>query len=325
MPAATCSDAEFMELWRTHGGADAVAKALGLSNRAIHQRRRSIERRHNQKLVATAHSARGDHYKHLSPYEHKANHHLGLLNGIVIVFSDAHFVPGIRTTANKGLLRLIRELKPKAIVNGGDSFDGAQISRFPRPGFLDQGPTVIQELNACKERLGEIEEAGGRAKLVWCLGNHDLRLEARLAMNVPQFEGVHGFHLKDHFPTWIPAWCCWVNDDTMVAHRYKNGIHATHTNAVNAGVNIVTGHLHQLKVTPFRDFRSNRYGVDSGTLAEPMGPQFVNYLEGKMPNWRSGFVVLTFKDGQLLMPQLAQKWDEKHIEFAGRLIDVSRE
>lgn len=324
MPNPVCSDAEFIELWRTHGGAAELSKIINVSERHILARRRRIEQRHNIALPA-ANAARAHHYKHLHPYEHKANHHLGLLNGQVIVFSDAHFHPGIRTVANKGLLRLIRELKPKAVINGGDAFDGARISRFPRPGFLDAGPTVVQELKACKERLEEIQEAAGRAKLVWCLGNHDLRLEARLAANVPEFEGVHGFHLKDHFPDWIPAWCCWINDDTIVSHRYKNGIHATHTNAVNSGVNIITGHLHQLKVTPFADFRGNRYGVDSGTLADPTGPAFVNYLEGKAPNWRSGFVVLTFKDGRLLMPQLAQKWDEKHIEFAGKLIDVSME
>jgi hypothetical protein len=39
-----------------------------------------------------------------------------------------------------------------------------------------------------------------------------------------------------------------------------------------------------------------------------------------MPAWRSGFVVLTFKKGQMLMPELVQKFDEDHVEFRGHLI-----
>lgn len=322
MTQAACTDAEFVELWRTHKSATRVAEILQVDLRNVHGRRRRLEKLHNICIEAKAASAA--HYKHLQPEEHKANHHLGLLNGQVIVFSDAHFRGSIRTTANKGLLKLIRELKPKAVVNGGDAFDGASISRHPRIGWEHQ-PTVVEELKSCKDRLEEIQEAAGRAKLVWTLGNHDSRFSSRLAANAPQFANVHGFQLKDHFPAWIPSWCCWVNDGTIISHRYKNGVHATHTNAVNAGVNIVTGHLHQLKWTRFTDFRGDRYGVDTGTLAEPMGPQFLSYLEGKRPNWASGFAVLTFKDGRMMMPQLVQKWDETHVEFCGQLIDVSKE
>jgi hypothetical protein len=324
MPAPIVPEAEFVELWRTLKSAEAVAQAIGATARSVHTRRRDIERRRGVRLEASAKNA--EKYKHLHPYEHKANHHLGILNGQVVCFSDAHYWPQIRTTAHKALCKLIRELKPKAVINGGDAFDGARISRYPRPGFLDAGPTVIEELKACKERLEEVQEAAGRAKLVWTLGNHDARFEARLAANAPDYEGIKGFHLKDHFPAWIPSWCCWVNEGAVISHRWKGGIHAAYNNTVQSGVNIITGHLHALKWTPYTDFRGiERYGVDTGTLAEPTGPQFVNYLEGKHPNWASGFVVLTFKDGRMLEPQIVRKWDEKTVQFAGRLIDVSDE
>lgn len=324
MPAPVCSDQEFIELFKTHGSVAVVARTLGLAEQKIRSRRRRLEVKYNIRLEGHAQPARSRHYSNLSPTEYKANHHLGLLNGQVIVFSDAHFIPQVRTVANKGLLKLIRELKPRAVICGGDAFDGASISRHPRIGW-EHRTTVIEELRACKDRLSEIAEAAGRAKLVWTLGNHDSRFSSRLAANAPEFAGVHGFQLKDHFPEWIPAWACWVNDSSVVKHRYKGGVHATHNNTVNAGVNIVTGHLHQLKVTPFADYTGNRYGVDAGTLAEPMGPQFINYTESGPLNWRSGFVVLTFKDGRMLLPQIAQKWDESHIEFGGSLINVSKE
>lgn len=327
MPAALISDDEFIELWRTHQSPAAVARALGLTERAVHNRRRRLERTHTIRLEAK--DVRAKHYTHLqTAHQHPQRYDLGILNGVVIDFSDSHFWPSLRTTAFKGLLHLTRNLQPHAVVNGGDAFDGASISRFPRIGW-DQTPSIIQELKACDAALGEIEEAAKKARhnvqLPWCLGNHDARFENRLAANAPQYEQVHGFSLKDHFPAWRPCWAVWNNNDTVFKHRYKGGTHATHNNTVNAGVNIVTSHLHSLKVTPFDDYHGTRYGVDTGTLADPLGPQFENYLEQSPTNWRSGFVVLTFHKGKLLWPEVCKVLDEKAglIEFRGQVMDVS--
>lgn len=325
MPAPRVSDAEFIELFRTLKSATKVGAATGVAVNMVHRRRRSLEQKYHIKLDAGSESAKA--YTHLqTTHVHPQRYDLGILNGVVIVFSDAHFWPGIRTTALKGLLHFIEVLQPKAVVNGGDAFDGASISRFPRIGW-DSTPSIIEELKACEAALGEIEEAAKAArrnvKLPWCLGNHDGRFENRLAANAPQYEQVKGFSLKDHFPAWTPCWAVW-NGDTVIKHRYKGGIHATHNNTVNSGVNIVTGHLHSLKVTPFDDYHGTRYGVDTGTLAEPAGPQFENYLEQGPTNWRSGFVVLTFKDGRLLWPEVVKVWDGKHVEFRGEIIDVSK-
>src|SRR6185312_12289589 len=273
MAVGTVPDAEFIELWRHHGTPAAVAKVLGIAVRNVYDRRVRLERKHNIQLPTIDVRAR-----HVSPPQHAAVHQLKVRDGQVIVFSDAHFWPGIRTTAFKGLLHFIKQLRPLAIVCNGDAFDGAAISRFPRIGW-DKTPTVIQELKACKAALGEIEELAGKAKLLWPLGNHDARFETRLANQASEFEGVTGFHLKDHLPAWTPCWRLDVNDDVVIKHRYKGGIHATRNNTLNTGRTTVTGHLHQLKVTPLADYNGNRYGVDTGTLAEPMGPQFENYLE----------------------------------------------
>jgi hypothetical protein len=324
MAQPVCTEDEFVELWRTHGSPTKIAAVLKVSERAVNARRRAVEQRRNIRLDCTS-TIRAQAYRHLSPEEHKVNHHLGLENGQIVVFSDAHFRHGVRSTVNKALLKFIRNIKPKAVVCGGDAFDGAAISRHPRIGWEHQ-PSVVEELKACQERLGEIEDTADGAKLVWTLGNHDSRFSSRLAANAPQFANVTGFQLKDHFPAWIPSWCCWVNDETIVSHRFKGGAHATYNNTVHSGVNIVTGHLHQLKWTPFTDFRNQaRYGVDAGTLAETTGPQFVNYLEGKPPNWGSGFAILTFHKGRLLQPQLVRKWSDTHVDYCGQLIDVSDE
>jgi hypothetical protein len=114
-----------------------------------------------------------------------------------------------------------------------------------------------------------------------------------------------------------------LNESTVVKHRYKNGIHATHNNTVSAGVSIVTGHLHSLKVTPFNDYNGERFGVDTGTLADVDGEQFSNYMELNPNNWRSGFIVLTFNNGHLLWPEVVHVIDKDVIQFRGQVLDVS--
>jgi hypothetical protein len=319
MPKPMCSEEEFLELWATYKSTAKVAKALDCTVRAVASRRRDIEKRLNVPLDATATSAK--HYKHLQPVEHNARRLMDVTDGVVLVFSDAHFWPGVRTTAFRALLAFARQLKPVAIVNNGDAFDGASISRFPRIGW-DSKPSVIEELKACKEHLGEIEEAAGKARLIWPLGNHDARFETRLAQNAPEFEGVQGFHLKDHFPAWEPCWSVWINDDVVVKHRMRGGIHATRNNTLNAGKTIVTGHLHSLKVTPLDDYRGTRFGVDTGTLAEPRGPQFVDYLEDNATDWRSGFVVLSFRSGRLMWPEVVRVIGEGEVDFRGQVMRV---
>jgi hypothetical protein len=309
------TDEEFLRLWEEHKSPVKVARITGISERRVHSRRRDLE----NKLKLSLPAGKPIHIQ-------KARHEAGLTDGIAIIFSDAHFWPGIRSTAFKGLLWAINELKPHVVIANGDIFDGSSISRHPR---INWGavPNVKQELDACKEALKEIEDACEKARhhtqLIWPLGNHDSRFETRLSEAIPQFEGVGGTALKDHFPKWHPCWSCWLSDNVVVKHRYKGGVHATHNNTVAAGTTIITGHLHSLKVAAFSDYNGVRWGVDTGTLAETDGPQFIDYLEDGPVNWRSGFAVITMKDSKPLWPELVSKHAEGIIDFRGQLIDVS--
>lgn len=311
------SDKEFIDIWKKYKSGSKVAKALNLEYTGVMRRRRRIEAKYGMELGVANVSL-------LVP-EKPEKFNLGVLNGIVIVFSDAHFW-GERSTAFQGLLWAISELKPNAVIANGDIFDGAKISRHARIGW-DKTPTVLEELRACKDAMEEIEDVAKKArhnvKLIWPLGNHDARFETFLAANAPQYENVGGFSLKDHFPSWKNCWSVWINEDTIVKHRFKGGIHATHNNTLTSGVSIVTGHLHSLKVNPYSDYNGTRYGVDTGCIAETFGEQFRNYTEEGPVNWRSGFAVLSFVNGKLLMPELVQRYDKSKIEFRGKVIDVS--
>ena len=302
-----CSDEEFIALFNKLKSPSKVASALGISDRRVYERRRFLEAKKNIALTTT---------DGLIKIDHPARQQIYLKDGVVFVGSDAHYWPDVVTTAHRTFVCFCKELSPRVVVLNGDVIDGSSISRWPRIGW-DRRPSVKKELEAADARVSEIEDATKGAKRFWPLGNHDARFETFLAAHAPEYEGVEGFTLKDRFPLWKPCWSLFINDDIVVKHRFKGGIHATHNNTVWAGRTMVTGHLHSLDVRRFSDYNGTRYGVDSGTLAEPTGDQFVDYTEDNPKNWRSGFAILTVHGGKLMPPELVEVIGEGKVWFRG--------
>lgn len=299
----TCTDDEFIAAWQKFGGAAAVAENLGLKVRGVYHRRAWLEKTRGINLVAAADM----HGRPTVNLPTKGIRRIASVSGRVIVFSDAHFWPGAMTTANKALLVLAKELKPAMIVANGDLFDGARISRHDPIGW-EQRPTLASELATCQERMAAIRQCAPRAIHVWNIGNHDIRYARYLAMNAPALEQVKGTNLDDHITDWDMGWSLMLNDNTMIKHRYHNGIHATYNNTVKSGKSIVTGHLHRLQATSWADYNGHRWGVDSGCLLE-MGPECPQtfYAEDDPRPHSAGFVVLTFdKSGMLLEPEFCR-------------------
>src|SRR6185437_8032436 len=103
---------------------------------------------------------------------------LKLHDGVMLVASDAHYWPGEASTAHRAFVKFCKELKPKIVVMNGDVLDGSTISRHAPIGW-ESRPSLIQEIEACADRLGEIVKAAEGAQYVWPLGNHDARFETR--------------------------------------------------------------------------------------------------------------------------------------------------
>lgn len=312
MAEKKCPDKEFVTLFQTNGASE-TARILGIEVRAVYSRRRRLEKLFGVPIVSP-------HDRSQSVESYPVRIPIEIPNGIVMIGSDAHYWPGEATTAHRGFVHLIKKLKPEMVILNGDVLDGARISRHPRIGFA-RAPTLREEMDACEERTDEILDASKKAKHYWLLGNHCMRFENRLSGDAGEFEGVSGFQLKEHFPQWDFGLSLWINNEVVVKHRFKGGIHATHNNTMWSGKSIVTGHLHSLKVTPFADYNGNRFGIDTGTLSEPYG-EHAAYGEDNPLNHRSGFIVLTFKDGKLLWPEVAHVISKNEIEFRGEIIKV---
>ena len=319
MLKATTDD--FVAVWQRLRSPAKVAQHFKMRVEAVHARRRRVELKLGIKLPVDREGLRGlvgpnaersqrrdaDAERRHTSTEYTATD--TVRDGTVIVFNDAHYWPNLVTEAHKALVRLARKLKPEIIVANGDVLDGAAISRHPRMGW-ESRPTVKQEIETVCTRMKEVELAAPRARLVRTIGNHDLRFESYLSANAPEIEGLHGTLLVDYLPKWRPCWALHINAEadgwTVIRHVHvAGGIHSAYNSTVRAGTHYVHGHLHKLNITPFGDYRGRRYGVDAGTLADPDGPQF-RYTQGGPLNWCSGFVVLTYRDGRLLMPEVCE-------------------
>lgn len=322
--ASRVSDQEFIALWRELLGATAVAQRLGVTARAATARRRRIESRHGVVLPVDDHRPA---YRKMDVTikRHAAVIDIQIDDGVVLVGSDFHIWPGEWTTMQKAFIHLCRELKPAAVVANGDICDLPGISRFAALSWNDmrRKPSVKEELSAVADYLGEVVAASSGAQHIWCFGNHDQRFEMRLASAAPEFEGVPGMSLKDHFPLWRPCWRVDVNDNVTIRHRELGGEHADYRNVLTQGRTMVTGHDHRTGVVPYRSYSGTHYGVRCGYMADAASdPQFVEYLEAREPNWHPGFCVLTFRAGRLLYPELCLKVDDDLVQFRGQLIEL---
>jgi predicted phosphodiesterase len=298
------SDGDFISLWYQLNSPQKMAEKIGLDIRNVYARRRIIETKYKIRLVA-----KNSKNPDFLVRDHMSRMDVDLDDAVIFVASDAHYWPNEISTAHQAFVKLIKKHKPDIVVMNGDAFDGASISRFAKAGYdTFKIPSVKEELEAVSDRLGEIEKVAGNAKLVFTMGNHDMRFEGKLANQVPEFQGVAGFSLKEHFPRWLFCMSMMVNKNLMIKHRYHNGLHATYNNTMKAGVSIVTGHLHRLQATIVSDYNGSRYGVDTGTLSDTEGDHMA-YGEDNPKNHCSGFAVLTIRNGRLIQPEFCTVLD----------------
>ncbi len=320
MVAAKIPDADFIRLFNEIGPV-ALAKRNDSQVAGVQRRRRNLERKHG--IVMTAPGAKANSHTLFAAEAIPGRLHMAVHNGVVLIGSDLHAWPGPQTTAFRAFIKFIKKLQPKAVIMNGDVIDGASVSRHPPLGW-EKLPTLIEEIEAAQQLLHSVEIAAGkRCELIWPAGNHDARFSVRLATVAPEYARIHGTHLKDHFgERWKPCWSVWINDgECVVKHRARGGVHASYNSTLHGGKSIVHGHLHSLKVTPYVDYNGRRWGVDCGCLADTYGPQFT-YSEDNTRNWSSGWVALTFVDGQMLQPEICVVHSPGVVEWRGERISV---
>jgi hypothetical protein len=317
MSARKVTDEQLIAATAKTRSTTALAQQFGMSTRAIATRVRKLGipaaanwKEVEQTPIKTALS------------EATGRMRLDMQDGCAVVFSDAHFRHDAKSTANRALVKMLPDLKPKLVVCNGDAIDGNAISRHA-PIFGEQQVRPAIELSTCQERLTEISDASRGAVKAFTIGNHDVRLHNYIAANASMLNDMRSLDIRHLFPEWRFCWSLFINDDTIVKHRFRNGQYAPANNVRGAlGMNFVTGHLHSMKAIPLSAYSDRTfYGVDSGMLADPEWETFA-YREDSPADWRSGFVVLTWWRGRLLWPEFCNVLGEGVVEFRGQIIEV---
>lgn len=297
----TITDDEFIRLWHKGGGSPTIVSRLtGLTDSNVYSRRRQLANKgvvlKTRPLTQNSTSIYGWTG---SEKQYPLEIPLSLKNGRILCISDAHYWPGIITTAHLAAVEWAKQENPEVIAVMGDMFDGATVSRHPPLGW-EKLPRVIDELDACRERISEFERASPKSIKIWHIGNHDARFDRCLVGNVHQYEGLSGFSIADYFKQWKFTYMSMVNNQLGLRHRPVNGgIHSAYNSALKFGMSYAHGHLHQLKVTPVDNATGRLWGVDCGHLADPRGPQFA-YREGLNIGVCSGFAVITLYKGMVV-------------------------
>lgn len=232
MAVPAVSDAEWVAIWEKVGRSPArMSEALGVPVRIIYRRRRSIEKRGTDLTSVPANVGASRISAQISRgYEKRRG--IEVANGCIVVFSDAHWWPGRAVTpANAAMFKVIKSLRPVAVIANGDVLDAPQISRHDPDGWQNL-PTLVDELDEIKRRMGEIAAVSRGALLLRTIGNHDLRFDRRLATRVPDFKHLAGMRLSDHLPAWSESWAIEINGAVIVKHRWHNGIHGSYNNVL---------------------------------------------------------------------------------------------
>jgi len=283
-----------------------VSEATGLSLRNVYARRSSLERLHGLTLQTGSRNGRETPYSPPAHFERRRK--FEIQDGVAIVFSDAHFAPDHNTVAQDALETLCRKLKPVLVVSNGDELDASQLSKWP---ILSHHKTysIREQLDCLKMHMDAIQAASGKAQFAATLGNHSVRLSRYIAVQAEHFLDMPYTRLEDWIPAWPLSWTVEINSGgpgmTVVRHRNQAGM--LHLQGQKAVCHYVHGHCHKLGVHRLPTFNGMRYSVDTGALADPDSDVF-DYAEGA-PNHLQGFVVLTYKGGKLMPPELVEVVD----------------
>lgn len=318
---------DIVGLWNKHKNTDKIAQELGIAPRTVRHKIDKLYKkgvilegyRYTNKQFKTEYAERPKYPSHELPNSEKQLN-LTLENGTIVVFSDAHVHPSKPlSVAAQALIKVCKELKPDMVIDGGDSFDFSSISRHDKIGWNPEF-TVQQELEAGVEFLDMVRESTPKSQFYMLASNHNIRFNSFLRKHAPQFMGVKGMNFEDHVKNWTHCLSIMLNKNTMFLHGWHSGVHATYQNTLKSGINLISSHLHQMDCKPYADYTGTRYGVCTGTLADKSS-DFFRYTNSTPLNWVSGFVVLTYINHELQMPEFANVNNHGKVFFRGKIIE----
>lgn len=212
-----------------------------------------------------------------------------LLKGIVI--PDCH-VPYEDTQAFKLLLKVISGVSPGIIVSLGDFCDFYSVSAHDKD--PNRGTDLKAELEACKQRLRQIEYAAPKAERYFLAGNHEDRLRRYLSQ--PQAKAMYNLHkipdaleLGDKW-SYHPYKTVLTLGKMRFTHDVgKTGKYVAQQTLDRAQYNIAVGHAHRLSYCVEGNIDGKpHFSACFGWLGDWKQADYVHELSAKR-DWSLGF------------------------------------
>lgn len=218
---------------------------------------------------------------------------------LVAIVSDVH-VPEHDRAFWRVFLAVLRDVKPTDVVLAGDFGEYASATRHGG----NWGVLLTEDFASVKAAFNEVEEAAPQAKKHYRAGNHETRLERRIAESMPAFRDAvtiqSGLDLDDRGVRWIPespAPTVFGHLKILHGHEFLGDRFAPKYHAARAvdlygnvaGDVVVFGHTHKIQCVT----RAVQGGVSRG-VGLGCGRTFAPYwLHGREAGWAHQFALAT--------------------------------
>ena len=208
----------------------------------------------------------------------------------VFVASDIHF-PFQDDNAVETFIRECDLYQPDVIVLNGDLMDFYKLSRFSKD---PKGRDPEEEIDMCREFLGNLRRVSPNAEIYYTIGNHETRLTKYILDNAPYIvglvENVFDLLKVDEFDV-IGCSSLLVNDTFMFKHGTrlgnKSGLSAMKELEAHY-LSGATGHTHRLAKFTTRKSGKRFVWFETGCLCT-LDPEYM-----VQPDWQQGYAVIKF-------------------------------
>lgn len=208
----------------------------------------------------------------------------------VYVASDIHF-PFQDDKAVEAFIEDCYLYQPNVIVLNGDLMDFYKLSRFSKD---PKGRDPEEEIDMCREFLGDLRQACPNAEIYYTIGNHETRLTKYILDNAPYIvglvENVFDLLKVDEFGV-VGCSSLLVNDTFMFKHGTrlgnKSGLSAMKELEAHY-LSGATGHTHRLAKFTTRKSGKRFVWFETGCLCT-LDPEYM-----VQPDWQQGYVVIQF-------------------------------
>lgn len=214
-----------------------------------------------------------------------------------LVLADVH-IPHHNQEALEIALRYGRKIQPDLIILLGDMLDCYQISSYSKDPSM---PGMVEEFKQGRAFLHRLRKMFPKARIVYCLGNHEARLEKYIFDHAGKIAGLVGDLMEHHLGTkelcievkrdpWMLGKLCVLHGQQL---NGRGGVNIPDTLYRQLGVSAICGHFHRSQTKIFTNFLGERFQCTSvGYLGQPMDYCQIN-------QWSTSFATIDIKrDGR---------------------------